>query len=105
MARIALILTLVAALTTAPVLAAGVMNEQQARAAAVKILQGDPYGQTPAAVMRNMQDAQLIKAAPDQTINQCVVEEGSVGNDDDLEPFGFPNAHKIGDAWMEQRLP
>ena len=62
MKRIALLLALVAALTTAPVLAAGVMNEQQARAAAVKILQGDPYGQTPAAVMRNMQDAQLITA-------------------------------------------
>lgn len=62
MTRMALLLALVAALLTAPALAAGVMNEQEARAAAVKILKGDPYGQTPAEVMRNMQDAQLITA-------------------------------------------
>jgi hypothetical protein len=62
MKRMALSLALVAALVTAPALAAGVMNEQQARAAAVAILKGDPYGQTPAAVMKNMQDAQLITA-------------------------------------------
>jgi hypothetical protein len=62
MTRIALSLALVAALLAAPALAAGVMNEQQARAAAVKILKGDPYGKTPAEVMRNMQDAQLITA-------------------------------------------
>ena len=56
-------IVLAAALVAAvPARAAGVMSEQQARAAAVKILQGDPYGSTPAAVMRNMQDAQLITA-------------------------------------------
>ncbi|HZL62787.1 MAG TPA: hypothetical protein VFC32_10865 [Pseudolabrys sp.] len=63
MTRIAISLALVVALvTTAPAQAADVMNESQARAAAVKILKGDPYGQTPAEVMKNMQDAQLITA-------------------------------------------
>jgi hypothetical protein len=56
---IALIAALVAA---TPAQAAGVMNERQARAAAVAILKGDPYGKTDAAVLRNIEAAQLITA-------------------------------------------
>lgn len=62
MKRLGMSLALIAVLITAPALAADVMNKRQARAAAVKILQGDPYGSTPADIMRNMQDAQLITA-------------------------------------------
>ena len=42
--------------------AAGVMSESQARAAAVTILKGDPYGKTTAEVLRNIEDAQLVTA-------------------------------------------
>jgi hypothetical protein len=38
------------------------MAESQAKAAAVKILMGDPYGKTAAAVLRNIESAQLITA-------------------------------------------
>ncbi len=51
-----------AALVATPVLAAGVMTERQARAAAVKILKGDPYGTTDAQVAKNIAGAQLITA-------------------------------------------
>ncbi len=46
----------------APAHAAGAMTEHQARAAAVKILKGDPYGQTDAQVLKNIAGAQLISA-------------------------------------------
>jgi hypothetical protein len=59
---IALAATFVAAAPLAPAQAAGVMNEGQARAAAVKILKGDPYGKTDADVLRNIMAAQLITA-------------------------------------------
>ena len=43
-------------------LAAGAMSERQARAAAVQILKGDPYGKTDAQVLKNITAAQLIVA-------------------------------------------
>ncbi len=59
--RIAILIAL-AALVVAPALAAGVMSERQAQAAAAKILKGDPYGKTLDQVMRNIESAQLITA-------------------------------------------
>ena len=59
---IALLAAFVAAVAIAPAPAAGVMNEQQARVAAVKILKGDPYGKTDRDVLRNITAAQLITA-------------------------------------------
>ena len=46
--------------TSAP--AAGAMTESQARAAAIKILKGDPYGKTDKQVLKNMTEAQLVTA-------------------------------------------
>ena len=43
-------------------LAAGAMSERQARAAAVQILKGDPYGKTDAQVLKNITEAQLVTA-------------------------------------------
>ena len=43
-------------------LAAGAMSERQARAAAVTILKGDPYGKTDAQVLKNITEAQLVTA-------------------------------------------
>jgi len=51
-----------AAALTAPAQAAAAMTETQARAAAVKILKGDPYGKTNEQVLKNIADAQLITA-------------------------------------------
>ena len=56
---IALASALVAA---APARAAGEMSEQQARAAAAKILKGDPYGDSIDQIMKNIEGAQLITA-------------------------------------------
>jgi len=56
---IALAAALVAA---APARAAGEMSEQQARAAAAKILKGDPYGDSVDQIMKNIEGAQLITA-------------------------------------------
>lgn len=36
------------------------LTEQQARSKAIAILQGDPYGQTPAAVARNVRAAEYL---------------------------------------------
>jgi hypothetical protein len=43
--------------------AAGLLTEQQARAKAIAILKGDPYGQTEGAVARNIKQAQLVQNA------------------------------------------
>jgi hypothetical protein len=60
--------TLVAALAVAAVAcgaahAAGILSEQAARAKAIAILKGDPYGRTEAAVARNIKQAQLVQNA------------------------------------------
>ncbi len=55
-------LALILALGAAPALAAGAMNERQARAAAVTILKGDPYGKSDAQVLKNITEAQLVTA-------------------------------------------
>jgi hypothetical protein len=62
-----IVLALTAALiglaqAAAPALAAGVMTESQARAAAVKILKGDPYGNSNEQVTKNIAGAQLVTA-------------------------------------------
>ena len=43
------------------VYAAALLSEQQARAKAVTILKGAPYGRTQAEVTRNIKDAQLVR--------------------------------------------
>jgi hypothetical protein len=43
--------------------AAGPLTEQQARAKAIAILKGDPYGQSDAAVAKNVKQAQLVQNA------------------------------------------
>ena len=55
-------LPLILALLAAPALAAGAMSERQARAAAVAILKGDPYGKSDAQVLKNIAEAQLVTA-------------------------------------------
>ncbi|MBI1202189.1 MAG: hypothetical protein GC182_06725 [Rhodopseudomonas sp.] len=57
-----LTLALTVALLATPAVAAGAMNENRARAAAVQILKGDPYGKTDAQVLRNITEAQFITA-------------------------------------------
>ena len=57
-----MVLALTVALLAAPAMAAGAMNERQARAAAVTILKGDPYGKTEAQVLKNITEAQLVTA-------------------------------------------
>ncbi len=49
-----------AAALTVPAIAAGAMSERQARAAAVEILKGDPYGKTNEQVLKNITEAQFI---------------------------------------------
>lgn len=51
-----------AALSSTLTLAAGAMTESLARAAAVKILKGDPYGKTDKQVLKNVTEAQLVTA-------------------------------------------
>ncbi|HLH92036.1 MAG TPA: hypothetical protein VKX28_26690 [Xanthobacteraceae bacterium] len=46
--------------------AAGLLTEQQARAKAIALLKGDPYGQTDAAVAKNMKQARLVQNAESQ---------------------------------------
>ena len=41
--------------------AAGLLSEQQARAKAIGILQGDPYGNTPAEVSRGIKQIELLQ--------------------------------------------
>jgi hypothetical protein len=48
-------------LATGPLQAAGPLDEQQARAKAIKILMGDPYGTTIGQVLRTIKDAQLVR--------------------------------------------
>jgi hypothetical protein len=43
--------------------AAGPLTEQQARTKAIAILKGDPYGQTAAAVAKNIKQAELVQNA------------------------------------------
>ncbi len=45
----------------APLEAAGPMNEQNARAKALKILKGDPYGTTTEQVLKTIRDIQLVR--------------------------------------------
>jgi len=91
--RIAIFLTLVAALVTASAHAASVMNEQQARAAAAKILKGDPYGKTLADVLQNIEAAQLVTAGtvcnskvtkPVWRLHVVVPKERNVANDSEI---------------------
>ena len=42
---------------------AGMLSEPQARAKAIALLKGDPYGQTDAAVANNIKQAQLVQNA------------------------------------------
>lgn len=53
---------LAAVLAAAPARAAGAMTERQARAAAAKILEGDPYGNTTDQIAQNIAGAQLLSA-------------------------------------------
>jgi len=55
-------LALAIALLVTPAMAAGVMAEGQARAAAVAILKGDPYGSSDKQVLENIAAAQLVTA-------------------------------------------
>jgi len=55
-------LALAAALLVTPTMAAGVMTEREARAAAVAILKGDPYGNSDKQVLENIAAAQLVTA-------------------------------------------
>ncbi len=55
-------LGLAIALLVTPAMAAGVMTEGQARAAAVAILKGDPYGNSDKQVLENIAAAQLVTA-------------------------------------------
>lgn len=55
-------LALAVALLVTPAMAAGVMTEGQARAAAVAILKGDPYGNSDKQVFENIAAAQLVTA-------------------------------------------
>jgi hypothetical protein len=48
--------------------AASTLSEQQARAKAIGILKGDPYGQTPAAVAKTIKD---VRFAPDGNTKAC----------------------------------
>lgn len=48
-------------LATGQLEAAGPLDEQQARAKAVKILMGDPYGTTIGQVLKTIKDAQLVR--------------------------------------------
>lgn len=48
--------------------AAALLSEQQARAKAIDILKGDPYGRTPAEVAKNIKAARL---APDGNTKAC----------------------------------
>lgn len=41
--------------------AASLLSEQQARAKAINILKGDPYGKTPDQVSRNIKQVQLVQ--------------------------------------------
>jgi hypothetical protein len=41
--------------------AAGLLSEQQARAKAIGILQGDPYGATPGEVTKNIKQAEFLQ--------------------------------------------
>ena len=43
--------------------AAGILSEQAARAKAITILKGDPYGRTEAVVAHNIKQAQLVQNA------------------------------------------
>ena len=45
---------------------AGLLSEQQARAKAIVLLKGDPYGQTDAAVAKNIKQAKLLQNAASQ---------------------------------------
>ena len=47
-------------LAVSPADASAYLSEQQARAKAVKILMGDPYGRTTADVLRNIKDAKFL---------------------------------------------
>lgn len=44
--------------------AASLLSEQQARAKAIDILKGDPYGRNPAEVARNIKQVQLVQEGP-----------------------------------------
>ncbi len=49
------------AFVVSSVQAAGPMSEQQARAHAIKILMGDPYGTTTEQVSKNIKDVKLVR--------------------------------------------
>ena len=59
---VAMFVALAVALLAHPAHAAGAMSEAQAKAAAVKILKGDPYGRTDNDVMKNIAGARLVTA-------------------------------------------
>ncbi len=59
---VASMLALLSALGAAPAGAADLLSESQARAKAVQILLGEPYGKTPADVARNLKESSLITA-------------------------------------------
>lgn len=60
MIRIGLILA-VGVVSFGTVQAAGLLSEQQARAKAIEILQGDPYGTTPGEVTRNIKQTKFLQ--------------------------------------------
>ena len=58
-----IVVTAVAAFGFAAAQGAGLLTEQQARAKAIALLKGDPYGQTDAAVANNIRQVQLVQNA------------------------------------------
>ena len=72
---LASMLAVLSALRSAPAEAADLLSERQARAKAVQILLGEPYGKTPAAVARNLKESSLIRsgsAAPCGKVTKLV---------------------------------
>ena len=53
--------------------AASLLSEQQARAKAIEILKGDPYGRTAAEVAKNIKQVQLIQ---DGNTKACGIKKG-----------------------------
>ena len=72
MNRLMVSVAAVLALTIGCACAAGVLSEQQARAMAISILKGDPYGKTSAEVAGNIQQIQFIQ---DGNTEACGAQE------------------------------
>jgi hypothetical protein len=63
MSRMIAVSVMILALGVVGAYGAGLLTEQQARAKAIALLKGDPYGQTDAAVAKTIKQAQLLENA------------------------------------------